>query len=102
MLRQIFLRPSTNVSLIEERQVSITVFTRPDNEAALAGMCKHLKGIKNVRTLTGKLRKGGAGGTSKGGGIAKSIWQGLQKVRNCSNLRYLILTHITSLLIMPS
>ena len=94
MLRQIFLRPSTNITLIEERQATITIFTRPDNETALAAMCKHLKGVKNVVTLTGKLRKGGAGGTSKGGGIAKSIWQGLQKVRDCSNLGYSILTHL--------
>jgi len=102
MLRQIFLRPSINITLIEERQATISVFTRPDNETALATMCKYLKSVKNVRTLTGKLRKGGAGGTSKGGGIAKSIWQRLQKVCDCFNLGYLILTHITSLLIMPS
>jgi len=102
MLRQIFLRPSTNITLIEERQATITVFTRPDNEVALAGMCKHLKGIKNVRTLTGKLRKGGAGGTSKGGGIAKSIWQGLQKVCDCFDLGRPTLTHTVSLRIMPS
>jgi len=102
MLRQIFLRPSTNIMLIEERQATITSFTRPDNELGLAAICKHLKGVKNVRTLTGKLRKGGAGGTSKGGGIAKSIWQGLQKVCDCFDVGHAILTHTTSLLIMPS
>lgn len=81
MLRQCFLRPCTNLDLIKERLDTLTVFTRPDNEVGLAGICKHLRGVKNIRGLTAKLRKGAAGGTNKGSGIARGIWQGLQRVK---------------------
>lgn len=80
MLRQVFLRPSTNLDLMKERHDTISAFIKPDNEVALASVYKHLQGVKNIRGLTEKLRKGAAGGTSKGGGIARSVWQGLQKV----------------------
>jgi len=80
MLRQYFLRPSTNIDTINERLQAITALTRPDNEVVLASICKSLKAVKDVRKLTAKLQKGAAGGTSKGGGIARSIWSGLQKV----------------------
>jgi len=80
MLRQYFLRPSTNIDMIRERLHAVTVLTRPDNEVVLASVCKRLRAVKDVRKLIAKLQKGAAGGTSKGGGIARSIWSGLQKV----------------------
>lgn len=80
MLRQYFLRPSTNIDTINERLHAVTVFTRPDNEVVRASIRKRLRGVKDIRKVTAKLRKGAAGGTSKGGGIARSIWLGLQKV----------------------
>jgi len=82
MLRQYFLRPSTNIDMINERLHTVTVLTRPDNEIVLSSICKRLRVVKDMKKLTARLRKGAAGGTSKGGGIAKSIWQGLQKVFN--------------------
>jgi len=80
MLRQYFLRPSTNIDLINERLQAVTVLTRPDNEVVVASICKRLGNIKDARKMTAKLRKGAAGGTNRGVGIARSIWLVLQKV----------------------
>jgi DNA mismatch repair protein MSH5 len=74
------------MTLIKERLDTVTIFTRPDNEIGLEKICKFLRGVKNVRGLTAKLKRGAAGGTTKGGGIARSIWDGIMKVPQSENL----------------
>jgi len=80
LLRQYFLRPSLNIDLINERLASVGVFVRPDNSGPVEGLVKSLKGVVSVRSLMINLRKGVSGGSGRAGGIAKSIWSGLQKV----------------------
>ncbi|KAI9708990.1 MAG: hypothetical protein M1812_007803 [Candelaria pacifica] len=74
LLRQYFLRPSLNITVINERLDSISVFLRPDNEPALMSLIKSLKQVKNIRTVMIHLRKGVNGGSGKGGGIARGVW----------------------------
>lgn len=80
LLKQYFLRPSLNIKVINERLETISVFTRPDNAEPLELLVKSLKSIKNIRVIMINLRKGIGGGVGKGGGIAKSIWQGIRMV----------------------
>lgn len=80
LLRQYFLRPSLNIDLINERLDAIGVFLRPNNQGAVESITKSLNGVFNVRTSMINLRKGITGGSGKAGGIARSVWTGLQKV----------------------
>jgi len=81
LLRQYFLRPSLNIDLINERLAAVGVFIRPDNQGAVDGLVKNLNKVVNVRTLMISLRKGISGGSGKAGGVAKSVWNGLQRVK---------------------
>lgn len=57
-LRQMFLRPSVDLELIHERQRTVAVFLRPENNADISHICKTLRKIKNVKTHILQLKKG--------------------------------------------
>ncbi|KFY67615.1 hypothetical protein V496_01506 [Pseudogymnoascus sp. VKM F-4515 (FW-2607)] len=78
-LRQVFLRPSLELSLIQERHNTIAVFLRSGNADALDTITHSLKRIKNIRTVLIHLMKGVSAPTSKGGAIKQGIWGSLQQ-----------------------
>jgi DNA mismatch repair protein MSH5 len=78
-LRQIFLRPSLDLEIIEERQATIGILIRPDNSSALEKMIKSLKKIKNIRTIVIHLQKGISGVSSRGSVMQRGVWANLQQ-----------------------
>jgi DNA mismatch repair protein MSH5 len=78
-LRQIFLRPSLNLEIIEERQATIGILIRPDNSPALGKMVKSLKKIKNIRTVVIHLQKGVSGVSHRGSPMQRGVWANLQQ-----------------------
>lgn len=57
-LRQILLRPSTDIRLIQERHRCIEVLLRPDNVEVTKHMRKLLRKLKNTKTLLLHVQKG--------------------------------------------
>ena len=78
-LRQIFLRPSLDLEIIEERQATIRVLIQPENSPALGKMIKSLKRIKNIRTVIIHLQKGISGASGRGSAMQRGVWASLQQ-----------------------
>ena len=79
-LKQIFLRPSLDVSLILQRQRAITVLLRPENSEAFASIRQCLRNIHNIRPSIAQLRRGADLPTgSHRARIDGGIWATLQK-----------------------
>lgn len=78
-LRQIFLRPSMDLAVIEERQATVSVLLRPDNSQALEKLINGLKRIKNIRTVVIHLQKGISGTSNRGPAIQRGVWASLQQ-----------------------
>jgi DNA mismatch repair protein MSH5 len=57
-LRLMFLRPSLDLGLIEERQRTISVFMRPDNAELVKQTSQVLKRVKNARSAVSNLKRG--------------------------------------------
>lgn len=57
-LRQMFLRPTMNLALIQERQQTISLLLRPDNCDLMNKTSTILRKIKNITTVVERLRKG--------------------------------------------
>ncbi|KAK4239460.1 muts domain V-domain-containing protein [Achaetomium macrosporum] len=57
-LRQMLLRPSTDIDLIRERHRSIAVLLRTENSETVKNMRKQLRKLKNTKTLLLHVRKG--------------------------------------------
>lgn len=79
LLRQIFVRPSINSDIINERLDTINCLLRPDNVANLDDLTSELSKVKNMRITTVNLRKGISGGKEKGRGVSTSAWQNLRQ-----------------------
>lgn len=79
-LRQDFLRPSVNMTVIQERHDFIGVFLRPDNCNSLNKISKSLKHIKNLRPVMINLRKGVSTGSAKITGFKTTVWATLLAV----------------------
>ena len=77
-LRQIFLRPSTDLNVIGERINTSVVLLRPENEPALEKMVKSLKKIKDMRSVVIHLQKGVTDVTGKGSSIHRGVWSSIQ------------------------
>ncbi|KAE8355541.1 muts domain V-domain-containing protein [Aspergillus coremiiformis] len=73
-LKQIFLRPSTDIDVIRERHAFIKVYLRPDNHNPLNKVTKSLKHIKNLRHVMVNLRKGISTGSGKIMGFKTTVW----------------------------
>ncbi|KFY84055.1 hypothetical protein V500_09653 [Pseudogymnoascus sp. VKM F-4518 (FW-2643)] len=78
-LRQVFLRPSLDLDLIQERHNTIAILLRPNNAEALNTITHSLKRIKNIRTVLIHLMKGVSAPSSRGGAIKQCIWGSLQQ-----------------------
>ncbi|AEO54244.1 hypothetical protein MYCTH_99556 [Thermothelomyces thermophilus ATCC 42464] len=57
-LRQIILRPTTDIRLIQERHRSIEVLLRPENQEIAKNMRMLLRKVKNAKTLLLHVKKG--------------------------------------------
>ena len=79
LLRQMFLRPSLNMDVINERHNSISVFLRPENAAPIGQLANTMKGVKDMRITTVNLRKGVSSGVNQNRPIATSVWGTLRQ-----------------------
>ncbi|KAI1137035.1 muts domain V-domain-containing protein [Hypoxylon sp. FL0543] len=77
-LRQIFLRPSTDIDVIYARQKTISFLLRPGNAEALVQLSNELKKIKNMKSVVALLEKGVDILGSKIS-IANNVWASLQR-----------------------
>lgn len=77
-LRQIFLRPSTDLTIIEERLHTIGILLKPDNSTALETLTKSLKMIRDIRTVVIHLQKGVTEKVAKGPMIRRGVWGNIQ------------------------
>ncbi|KAI1373621.1 muts domain V-domain-containing protein [Hypoxylon crocopeplum] len=77
-LRQIFLRPSTDINLIHTRQKTITFLLRPGNAEALVQLSNELKKIKNMKSAVALLEKG-VDIPSRKMSIANNVWASLER-----------------------
>lgn len=78
-LRQIFLRPSTNLAMITERLSTIDVLLKSENVATLEKIHHSLKMIKDIRTVVVHLQKGINSPSSKGSSVAaRGVWASIQ------------------------
>lgn len=76
-LKQLFLRPSMDLTIIEERQATISILLRPDNAPVFGKLVQSLRKIKNLRTVLMSLQKGVSGSSGKGS-FQNGVWQSLQ------------------------
>lgn len=79
-LRKMFLRPSIKMSVISERLDAVSILLRPDNAAPLDLLVKHLKRVKNIRTVMVQLRKGITSSGGSGVGVNQGVWYNIQAV----------------------
>ncbi|KAB8291251.1 hypothetical protein EYC80_009938 [Monilinia laxa] len=73
-LRKMFLRPSIEISVIEERLWTIGTFLNPENQPFLLKIHKSLKSVKDIRTVVIHLQKGASGSFGKAKSIKKGVW----------------------------
>ncbi|KAI1214055.1 muts domain V-domain-containing protein [Annulohypoxylon truncatum] len=77
-LRQIFLRPSTDINLIHIRQKTISFLLRPGNTEVLVQLSSELKKIKNMKSVVALLEKG-VDIPGRKISIANNVWASLQR-----------------------
>lgn len=76
-LRQIFLRPSTNMEVIEERLNTLNILLRPENSTSLDSINRSLKHIKDIRSVVIHLQKG-INDLGKGNNIFRGVWANIR------------------------
>lgn len=76
-LRSMFLHPRLDIDVIKERQNSVAVFAKAQNQSALHKMSKSLSKIKNMRRTLVMVHKGTEGGNTNAGGVKSSVWSSL-------------------------
>ncbi|EHA17968.1 hypothetical protein ASPNIDRAFT_122070, partial [Aspergillus niger ATCC 1015] len=79
-LKQMFLRPSVELDVINERNSFIGVYLRTDNFNPFDKMVKGLKHIKNLHYVMINLRKGISTGSGKIMGFKATVWATLLAV----------------------
>ena len=79
-LRQLFLRPSVDIDVINSRLDFVEILTRPGNEAAMHKISQSLSKIKNIRPIMIQLHKGISIGNHKFGGFKSGVWSTLLDV----------------------
>jgi DNA mismatch repair protein MSH5 len=77
-LRQIFLRPSLDLSVIEERLSTVEILLRPENAPSLEKIWKSLKKIKDIRTIVIHLQKGISDASAKASTINRGVWASIR------------------------
>lgn len=76
-LRQLFLRPSTDLAIIEERLNTISVMLRPENTPALEKISKCLRKVKDIRTVVIHMQKG-ISDVGKRKSVGRGVWANVQ------------------------
>ncbi|TVY50120.1 MutS protein-like protein [Lachnellula occidentalis] len=76
-LRQIFMRPSMNLSVIEERLGALKILLRPENSSSLENISRSLKHIKDIRSVVIHLQKG-TNDLGKGNSIFRGVWANIR------------------------
>lgn len=74
-LRRMFLRPSTDLSVIQERHRTISVLLRSEHTTSLDTMTKSLPMIRDMRSVVIHLQKGIS---DFKGSVKKGVWASLQ------------------------
>lgn len=77
-LRQLFLRPSLNLSVISERLSTINVLLRPENAPSLEKICQSLRKIKDIRTVVIHLQKAITDTSSKASTVNRGVWASIR------------------------
>ncbi|ORY66344.1 muts domain V-domain-containing protein [Pseudomassariella vexata] len=77
-LRQIFLRPSIDMDVINSRQRTISFLLRPDHAEAVTELTKDLRKIKNMRKSISDLRKG-VDNPGRKVSMTNNVWSILQR-----------------------
>ncbi|KAI9051038.1 hypothetical protein LZ554_005146 [Drepanopeziza brunnea f. sp. 'monogermtubi'] len=77
-LRQLFLRPSTDLAVIEERLRTIAVLLLPENMPTMEKLSQSLKMIKDIRSVMVHLQKGISNTTGNGSSIRRGAWANIQ------------------------
>jgi len=77
-LRQIFLRPSMDLSIIGERLNTINILLRPENIPCVEKIVKSLKKVKDMRTVVIHLKKGVNDVSGKASAARRGVWASLQ------------------------
>lgn len=77
-LRRLFLRPSTDIDLIQSRQQTIAYFLRPEHEDAIAGLTKELRRIKNMHSSIAHLHSG-VDNPGRKVSMTNNVWAKLQR-----------------------
>ncbi|KAI0197764.1 muts domain V-domain-containing protein [Astrocystis sublimbata] len=77
-LRRMFLQPSTDINVIQERQWTISFFLRHGNADALCSISKDLRKIKDMKSIMLLLRKG-IDNLGRKITVANSVWAVLQR-----------------------
>jgi DNA mismatch repair protein MSH5 len=76
-LRQIFLRPSMNLTVIEERLDTLSILLRPENSSSLDNIGRSLKHIKDIRSVVIHLQKG-INDMGKGNTVFRGVWANIR------------------------
>ncbi|KAL1996734.1 hypothetical protein VTN49DRAFT_7599 [Thermomyces lanuginosus] len=76
-LRQFFLRPSTQLEVIEERHCMVDMFLQPANAPIFQRLSSIMKRIRNIRPVMANLRKGLNSGRGAFGGLKGTVWDAL-------------------------
>ncbi|PBP18638.1 mismatch repair protein 5 [Diplocarpon rosae] len=76
-LRQIFLRPSTDIVMIDERLKTIGIFLRSENKPAMDKILEGLTRIRDIRSVMVHLRKG-TNNTAGRRAIRRGAWSNIQ------------------------
>lgn len=88
-LKQIFLRPCTDMEIINQRHNFISIYLQSVNISAIEKLYSSLKKIKNLRPIMTHLRKGVSSGNAKIRDFRSGIWETLLEVSltidNCLN-----------------
>ncbi|KKA30528.1 hypothetical protein TD95_003372 [Thielaviopsis punctulata] len=77
-LRKLFLRPLLDLQLINERQMTISLLIRPENQEIVRTISKALRGVRNIKNTLEQLRKGTDPVTGRGSSDT-GIWGAIQK-----------------------
>ena len=72
-LRQMFLRPSLNIDLIEERQQTISLLLHSENSEMISQAGAVLRRVKNAKTAISQLRRG-VDSPSSGRSFERGAW----------------------------
>lgn len=77
-LRQIFLRPSIDIAVINERLNTSIILLGLENELVLENIVKSLKKIKDMRSIVIHLQKGVTNVPKQSSSIHRGVWASIQ------------------------